>query len=85
MFTTLAGEILNEETALREFDDLDILDDNSETEVQTIESGAAAPMVFSTAASRITVIWVPDAGTPDEDLDGTGSDRSDDEKTEMGT
>lgn len=89
MFATLAGELLNEETALREFDELEVLADNSETEVQTIESGAASPMVFSTEASHITVIWVPDAGAPEDDLDGAGDGRADEfdasEKMEMGT
>ncbi len=70
MFTAWASELMNDETALREFDVLEVLADNSATEVQTLETGAASTMVFSTEASNITVIWVPDADADEGASDG---------------
>lgn len=41
-------------------EDIEVLGDNSDTEVQAIDSGSHMAAVFSTEASSITVIWVPE-------------------------
>ncbi|MFZ9888473.1 MAG: hypothetical protein ACO3JL_13310, partial [Myxococcota bacterium] len=41
-------------------DVLELLGDNSSTEVQALESGAQMAAMFSTEAHAITVIWVPE-------------------------
>jgi anti-sigma factor RsiW len=46
--------------------DLKVLGDNSDTEVQAIDSGSQIAAVFSTEATSITVIWVPEPDEPEE-------------------
>jgi hypothetical protein len=41
-------------------EDLEVLGDNSGSEVQAIDSGSHLAAVFTTEASSITVIWVPE-------------------------
>jgi hypothetical protein len=41
-------------------DELQVLADNSDTEVEAIEAGTETALVFSTSESNITVIWVPE-------------------------
>lgn len=53
---TLEEDLLAAATA----EDLEVLGDNGGTEVQAIDSGSQVAAVFSTEASSITVIWVPE-------------------------
>jgi hypothetical protein len=53
---------------------LEVLADNGETEVQAIDSGSHMAAVFSTEASAITVIWVPEPSlepSPEPEESGT--------------
>ncbi len=59
---------------------IEVLGDNSDTEVQAIDSGSQMAAVFSTEASAITVIWVPEP-LPD----ALGADVLHEDGTESGT
>lgn len=55
-------DVVDEEMlAAAQPEDLEVLGDNSDTEVQALDSSAQMAAVFSTEATSITVIWVPEA------------------------